>query len=141
MAKPTATIVANWQRGMGQAGAAYTAGTAAVTASPMAAAAAQQQKAIMNFTAALQSGQWAAKLNATSMQYWKQQCAQAAAKLSQGAQKGQAKYTAAINALQPVYQEMRNAADAAGTDPIARSSAALAVLIRSGKKGRAMNGG
>lgn len=141
MAKSTQDIVQRWQRGLQGAGPAYTQGTAGVQQSPMAKAAAQAQKALTNYSASIQSGQWAEKLNQTSMPYWKQQCAQAAAKLSQGAAKGMTKYTNAINALQPVYAQMRAASDAAGDDPIAKATAALQVIIAAGKKGKAMAGG
>jgi hypothetical protein len=140
MAKTTQQIVANWQKGMASAGAAYTAGINAVVNSPMAAAAAQAQKAMANYNAALSSGQWANSLNNTSLSYWKSQASAAAAKLSMGATKGTPKYTAAINALQPVYQQMRAASAAAGTDPVAKASAALTVLIAAGKKGKAQMG-
>lgn len=141
MAKTTAQIVANWQRGMQNAGAAYAQGTSSVQNSPMAAAAAQQAKALQNYSSALTSGQWAASLNNTPMSYWKSQCAGASAKLAAGASKGTPKYTSAINTLQPVYSQMRQASDGAGTDPIAKATAALTVLINSGKKGRARQGG
>lgn len=141
MAKTVQQIVANWQKGMSGASLAYTQGTAAVQASPMAAAAAQAQKALANYSASINSGQWAAKLNATSIQYWKSQCAAAAAKLTMGATKGTPSYTAAITALQPVYAQMRAASQAAGDDPVAKAGAALRVLIAAGKKGKAMNGG
>lgn len=137
MAKPTATIVQNWKQGMASAGANYTTGTAAVTSSPMAAAAAQQDKAVANYTNALMSGQWAASLQATTMQYWKAQCAQAASKLAAGATKGATKYQNAIAALQPTYAAMRAASDAAGDDPIAKATAALMVIMAAGKKGKA----
>lgn len=141
MAKSTQTIVSNWQKGLAGAGAAYTQGTGGVTASPMAAAAAKADKMLANVTASVASGQWAAKLNNTPMSYWKSQCQGAAAKLASGAQKGMTKYTAAITALQPTYAAMRSAADSAGDDPIAKSAAALTVLLAAGKKGKALSGG
>lgn len=141
MAKSVQQIVSNWQKGMAGAGQAYSQGTSAVQQSPMAAAAAQAQKAQINYNAAISSGQWAAKLNATPISYWKSQCAGAAAKLASGATKGTPKYTQAITALQPVYAMMKQASDAAGNDPIAKAGAALAVLMAAGKKGKAMAGG
>lgn len=141
MAKTAAQIVQKWQQGMAQAGQAYAQGTAAVTASPMAAAAQQANKAAANYANAINSGQWAAKLNATPISYWKSQCAGAAAKLASGATKGTPKYTQAIQALIPVYDQMRQASAAAGQDPITKATAALQVLIAAGKKGRAAMGG
>ncbi len=141
MAKTVQQIVNNWQRGMAGAGQAYAAGTGAVQSSPMAAAAAQAQKALQNYSAAISSGQWANSLNATSISYWKSQCAGAAAKLASGATKGTPKYTKAINDLIPVYAQMKQASMSAGDDPVAKASAALRVLLASGKKGKAMAGG
>lgn len=126
--------------GMAGAGARYTQGTAAVVNSPMAAAAAKADKAMANYMAALQSGQWAAKLNATPISLWKAQCAAASARLASGAQKGQQKYMAAIQALQPTYQAMQAASASAGDDPAAKAAAAINVLVAAGKKGRAMSG-
>lgn len=137
MAKSIQAIVQKWQQGMAQAGQAYTAGTAAVTQSPMAAAAAQANKALANYNNAINSGQWAASLNSTPISYWKSQCAGAAAKLASGATKGTTSYTAAITALQPVYAQMKQASNAAGDNPIAKATAALTVLLAHGKKGKA----
>lgn len=139
MAKTTAQILANWQKGMSAAGPAYVQGTGATTTNPMQLAAQQAQKAVQNYSNSLTSGQWAAKLNATPVSYWKSQCAGAAQKLAMGAQKGGPKYQAAITALQPVYVQMKQAAMAAGTDPGTKAAAAINVLVAAGKKGRAMS--
>jgi len=107
----------------------------------MALAAAQADKAAANYAASVASGQWAAKLNSTPISTWKSQAAAGAARLASGAAKGAAKYTAAITALQPVYQQMAAASQAAGTDPGAKAMAAINVLVAAGKKGRAAAGG
>lgn len=140
MAKTLQQIVQKWQNGMAQAGAAYTQGTGAVQNSPMAAAAAQAPKALANYSNAINSGQWAASLNSTPISFWKSQCAGAAAKLASGATKGTPKYSAAIQNLLPVYQQMKSASQAAGSNPIAKATAALQVLIAAGKKGKAAGG-
>lgn len=130
----------NFVKGMSGAAQKYAQGTGAVTSSPMAAAAAQAQKALQNYTAAISSGQWAAQLNATPISYWKSQCAAAGSKLASGAQKGLTKYVAAITALQPTYAAMKQASVAAGDDPGAKAAAAINVLVAAGKKGRAASG-
>lgn len=140
MAKTAQQIVQKWQQGMAQAGPAYAQGTGAVNQSPMAAAAAQAQLALSNYSNAVNSGQWAAKLNATPISYWKSQCAGAAAKLASGATKGTPKYTKAIQELIPTYAAMKAASDGAGNDPISKAVAALTVLIAAGKKGKAASG-
>jgi hypothetical protein len=141
VAKTTAAIAAAWQKGMAAAGPAFAAGTGATTLNPMALAAQAGDKAVANYTAAWQSGQVAAALNAVPVSYWKSQCAAAGPRLASGATKALPKYTAAINSLQPVWTQMKAASDAAGTDPGSRAAAAINVLVASGKKGRAMRGG
>lgn len=130
-------IAAKWQQGMAQAGQAFATGTAGVTESPMAKAAAQAQKAAANYANSVNSGQWAAALNAVPLSFWKSQCAGAAAKLASGATKGLPKYTAAVQKLIPVYAAMRSAADAAPDNPVAKFSAANALMVAAGKKGQA----
>lgn len=137
MAKTVQQIVQKWQQGMAQAGAAYSQGTGQVQASPMAAAAAQANKALANYSNAVSSGQWAQSLNSTPISFWKSQCAGAAAKLASGATKGTPKYTAAMTQLQPVYAAMKQASASAGPSPIAKATAALTVLLAHGKKGKA----
>lgn len=141
MAKSVAEIVSKWQSRMGQAGPAYTAGINATMKNPMALAAAQAEKAQQNYLNALASGQWAQKLNATPIGYWKSQATAAAGKLGAGAQKGAAKYTAAMTALQPVWAQMKQAAMSAGSDPGTKAAAAINVLVAAGKKGKAAAGG
>ncbi len=133
---------AAWLAGMSSstAMANYKAGTAAVTESPMAAAAAAGDKAVANFTASVMSGQWAAALNAVTTQAWKAACSTGASRLQSGAQKGQAKYLAQNQAMQPTYQQMRAAVAALGpgASGAMKAQAAIAVIEAAGKKGRAM---
>jgi hypothetical protein len=138
VAKAIATIVANWQKGMQGASAAYVQGTGAVQQSPMAAAAQQAPKAMANYNASLQSGAWAAKLNSVPISFWKSQCAAAAQKLQMGATKGTPKYQAAITALIPTYAAMKQAAQANGGTPGQKAAAAIDVLVAAGKKGKAL---
>jgi hypothetical protein len=142
--KTAAQATANWTAAMGSAktSQAYVAGTGAVTESPMAAAAAQGVKAATNYSNSINSGQWAAALNSVSTASWKQSCAQGASRLASGAAKGASKYTAAINALQPVYAQMRQASQSmpAGTSGAQKAAAAISVLEAAGKKGRASSG-
>lgn len=129
MAKSTQTIVSNWQKGMAGAGPAYQAGTQAVQESPMAKAATKLDKAAQNYMEAVSSGRMAAALLSVPLSTWKAQCAAGASKLTSGAAKGLNKYQAGIQALQPVYAAMRDAADSAPDDPIAKSNAALQVML------------
>jgi hypothetical protein len=141
MAKSVQEIATKWQQRMAAAGPAYAAGVQGTNKNPMQLAAAQASKAAANYQNAVGSGQWAAKLNATPIGYWKSQAAAAQSRLGAGAQKGAAKYTAAITALQPVWQQMAAASAAAGDDPATKAAAAINVLVAAGKKGRAASGG
>jgi len=136
MAATPAQMAQKWQQGFSAAGPAFTAGTGAVTESPMGKAAAQSQKALTGYSNAINSGQWAAALNNVSLASWKQSCAKAASNLSSGAQKGMAKYQAWAQTMPPVYQAMKTASQGA-TSPQTKVVAALNVLIASGKKGKA----
>lgn len=134
--KSAQQAVQNWQQGIAQGGAKYAAGINAVTESPMAAAAAQQDKMLANVTQAVTSGRWANALNNTSMAFWKTQAANAQSKWSAGAQKGLTKFTASAQKMQGVWQAAQNAAKAAGSDPVARFTAAMQVMQAAGKKGQ-----
>ena len=136
MATTPAQMASKWQQGFSQAGPAWTAGVNGVQQSPMAAAAAQSSKALSNYSASINSGAWAAALNAVPLSTWKSQCQKASANLSTGAQKGLAKYTAWAQTMPPVYAQMKSAAQSA-TTPQAKVVAALNVMIASGKKGKA----
>jgi hypothetical protein len=70
------------------AGPDWLAGINAVTDSPMAAAAAKQQKMLSNLTSSVTSGKWAAGLLSVSTAAWQQACAT----------KGQARYGAGVAA-------------------------------------------
>ena len=136
MAKTTAQILANWQKGMAAAGPAYVQGTGATTSNPMQLAAAQAQKAVQNYSNSLTSGQWAAKLNATPVSYWKSQCAGAAQKLAMGAQKGGPKYQAAIQALQPIYAADEASAQGCRHGPRHEGDGGNQCVGRGGKEGQ-----
>lgn len=136
--KTTAEMATAWQQGMNGASARYTKGINQTTVNPMEAAAAQKDKAVANFAAALNSGQWSDRLRSTPVSYWKSQAVNNAARLGTGAQKALPKFTKAMQDLAPVHDEMRAASASAGSDPIAKASAALRVLIAAGRKGKAM---
>ena len=133
MAKTADQMVQNWQQRMGQAGPAWAAAIQNTQKNPMLAAIAQQSKMVNNWNNSVNSGVWANRLSNTTVQYWKQQCAQAAQKFAMGAQKGLAKYRRFATAAQPVYAAMRQAADNA-QGPIAKVQAALQVLLDAGRK-------
>jgi len=143
MAKDAATIVSNWQKGMGAAGPAYTAGTANPKQNPMAAAATPQ--AIAAYAAgtarAASSGYLAKQLAATPLSKYTQGCAtKGAANLRVGAQNGLPAYTAAMNRWAGIYQQASQAAAAVqGTKgdlgtAMAKVQAALTILINNGKR-------
>lgn len=134
-ALPTpADMVAKWKNRVQAAGPAYAAGTLNCTVNPMQLAVAQQAKMVANWQQSVNSGRWASRTNAVPVATWKAQCGLAQNKYTQGALTGEGKYTTFANKAIPVYTQMRAAANNAGNDPIARSSAALAVLIAAGRK-------
>lgn len=120
-------ILDKWKSGMAGASKAYQDGVNAVTESPMQKAAQNLDKAVANYSARVADGTMAAKLNAVSIGTWKSQCAIGASKLSTGAQKGSAKMGRFIANAIPMWQAQRAAADAAGSDPVARFAAALQI--------------
>ena len=132
--KSAADMLAKWKQGMAGASAAYIAGTAAVTESPMAAAVAQVDKLRTNFNRSLDNNVWQSRTAAVSLTTWKDQCKIGAAKFQSGAAKGAMKYQRFAQQAQNVYQGMQAAAQQAGDDPYARVTAALRVLIENGRK-------
>jgi hypothetical protein len=130
---------ANWAAGIAKAGPAYTAGINGVTESPTAKAAQNLDKAGANYMEAISSGRTAAALNAVSLGSWKASCATGASKLASSGAKGTPKMVAAAATLIPAWQQMRAAADAAPDDPVAKFSAALAVI--QAVKGKVKSGG
>lgn len=133
--KTPAQGAAKWVQGVQNGGNAWNAGTQAVAASPMAAAAAQAPKAIANYTNSLRAGgPWVTTMQSYSLGTWKQRCAAAAAagRYAAGAAKGQPKMLAFLTAAQPVYGMMRDEAvrvGVAGGGPVQKVGAALQVLM------------
>lgn len=117
---------ANYTKGMAGASAAYTAGTAACLVNPMQLAAQAIDKAVANYTAA--APKMAAKLQATPVSDWKAACAGAGARLTSGGAKGASKWAKNIAPYAAVWSQMGPAAKAAGDDPVAKFSAALAII-------------
>ena len=110
-----------------------------VTDSPGAAAADKTQQAVENYQAVVGSPAHEAKLRDPGfLGRWK-----AGAKIGQAKYTGafaaggkaERKYQAFAAAYQPVYASMKSAAKLAGPDPVARFSAALAVLQAASRHG------
>jgi hypothetical protein len=107
----------NWAAGMGSASAVtkYKQKIQAVSESPMAKAAspAAQQKYLNRTQLAVSSGRMAQRLNAVSLSAWQSQAINIGAmNLANGARKGQAKYSAAAQKLQSLWQQQHSAAQA-----------------------------
>lgn len=132
--KTSAETIKKWQERMAGAQQAYIDGVGRVTESPMAKAATQGQKAVQNYSNAINSGSWANALNNVTLEEWRQQCKIGAAKFATGAQKGLKKYTRFANNAPPVWAAMRAAAKAAGGTPQNKFNAAIAVLLAAGRK-------
>jgi hypothetical protein len=135
MAKTAAQIAQAWQQGMAGKGANYAAGIANCNVNPMALAAAQADTAVANYANAKE--RMVAGLNATSVQFWKQQAQNAQAKWQQGSTKGMPKYTAKMAKLVAnVYPGMKAASMAAGGKGGAAAAAAIDYLIQAKQNGQ-----
>lgn len=126
-------MTAKWKSGMQSAGPAYTAGTAAVTESPMAKAAQNLDKAAANYQRAISSGRMAAALNATPLATWKAGCQRGAANFATGVAKGEQKVAANFQRMVPIYDQMKQASRAAGGGQ-AGMIAAHQIIVAAGKR-------
>lgn len=115
MARPVKTaqqMADAWATGMASAGPAYTAGTSAVTESPMAKAAQNLDKYLANTSAAVSSGRMAAALNASTIQDWQGACRAKAGNLGMGASLAKPKFLRKAQGLQQTNQAIRDAVSA-----------------------------
>lgn len=106
------TAAANYEAGMGSAKAKqkYIDGVRSVSENPLALAAAQKDKAVNNYTDALQSGKWASNLLAYGFDAWKNVTAtNGGNNLQAGAKRGKDKYTRQITKMAPLYQQAQDA--------------------------------
>lgn len=136
--KTKAQRVANWQAGMtsGAAATNYKAAMQALTVNPMEMAAQNLDKAAANFMQAVSSGRMAAKLRSVSLASYKASCVAGASRLASGATKGLPKYTAAQDRLDPIYEQMKQAAQANGGTPGSKAAAAIDVLVAAKQAGQ-----
>lgn len=86
-------------------------------------AVAAQSALLANFMEAVNSGRWAAKVQARGTQYWKQQTVAKAANYATGAQAGKGNYLQAAQVLYPYEQQLQAQIDAM---PSGSRAAALA---------------
>ena len=131
--KSAALSAQKWQQNFSASGPAYQQGINNVQQSPMAAAAAQVQKAVQGYTEVLNNGSWASALNNVSLASWKAACAAGMAKFALGATKGAPKMLAFQQRFNPIYQQASDAA-AAATGSMAKYQAAYNVLVAAGRK-------
>lgn len=107
MAKNAATIAEKWARNLGAAGQSYKEGVMAVTEAPTAKAARALDRALQNYTEAIQSGRMADKLNGVSLQQWQQQTANVGApRLTQGATAAKPKMQGFMDRWLPVAEQI-----------------------------------
>lgn len=135
--KTAAQMAANWVKGMQSPSAAqnYKDAMQSLTVNPMELAAANLDKAAANFAQAVSSGRMAAKLRAVSMSAYKQACVTGASRLASGATKGAPKQAAAAQRLQPIYDQMKQAAAAGGT-PGQKAQLAVDLLVAAKQNGQ-----
>lgn len=90
-----ATVAQRWVSGASAGAQRYVDGVQQTQKDPTAAAAAQAQKALANYTQAVSSGLWARRLAEVGMSGWKQAVAA----------KGGANFTTGVTAAQNKYQQ------------------------------------
>jgi hypothetical protein len=116
MTASVATIAAKWKASGATAAQAWNNGIQQYAGNPMAAAAAEVNKAVANYSAA--APRMAANLQATPVSFWKSQAAASQSNYSQGFTKGLPAYTAAIQKLSTsLWPGMKSASQAAGGGP------------------------
>lgn len=128
-----ATMTRNWAAGIAAGGTKFRDGINGVTEHPGQKAAAQAQVMLQRITDAVSSGRWARNVASYNLQTWKTTTAGVgAANWANGAQKGQAKYNAAAQALAPRLNELSAqiaSMPKGGTaNAIARASAAITFM-------------
>lgn len=139
MAGPISTpqqMAKDWASGMQTGGARWAQGCQQTQVNLFERALQQAPQAAANYAKAVApGGSWQNAMNNGNVSQWKSQCAAAAAagRFAQGGAKGLVKYAKFAQNAQPVYNDMRAAANAA-QGPIAKVTAALQVLIAAGKK-------
>jgi hypothetical protein len=99
---------AKWQANLAAAGPAYIAGVNAVTTAPTQLAAAQQDKWARNVQLAAQTGRFANKLNAVTLQQWQDAArSKGASRLTSGAALAKPKMAQFLSAFLPVMQQVK----------------------------------
>ena len=119
-----AQATAKWARNLGGASQSYVDGINGFTENPMQLAAAQADKALQNYTDAIASGRWSAKLGSMSRDQWAGPAIKVGAqRLVSGVAKGTPKMQAALTKFAPAYESARQAARSIGGSGKARAMA------------------
>jgi hypothetical protein len=139
--RKSATAGANkWAAGMSGGGAAWQAGCKSPTRSVTQGATANLQKALTNVTRAFSAGgnYVMAMSNPATDQTWSTQTASQKSLNNFNAAGSdpvaKSRFQSFLNNAQPTYDAMDAASQSAGTDPVAKVSAALRILIAAGYK-------
>jgi len=106
MAKSLQQTVSNWQTKAGGAQQAFVDGVQNTTVDPTARAVANAAGALAGYSAAIQSGLWARKLQAVGKQGWMDATVAKAANYSVGVQAGVPKYTNAMTTWLPIIDSV-----------------------------------
>lgn len=115
-----------WLNAAPQATQNYVAGINSTTVDPTALAAAQAQKALLNYSAVINSGEWARRLADAGQAKWKQQSIAKQANYGVGYQAGQTAYeqgyTAFWNYMTPYLNQLYSMPKTTLADSIARAT-------------------
>jgi hypothetical protein len=110
-----------WAAGVAGAQTKYTQGIQNTTKDQAGLAVAAQAKALANYAQALQSGEWARRLQARGTSYWRSQSLALASRYGSSGTTGKANYQAAASQLYPFEQQLQQQIDQAraqGATPI-----------------------
>jgi hypothetical protein len=100
-------LAAKWAQNLSGASQSYIQGVQAVTESPTAKAAANPQKYLAGVAGAVNSGKWANKLNAVTLNQWQQAATQVGAqRLASGATAAKPKVAAFWQQFGPILQQV-----------------------------------
>lgn len=140
MAKDLQTTIQNWTNGAGSAGQKFADGVANSNVDVVGRAIAAQGALLSNFTQAVGSGRWAARLRAKGNDGWKRDTLAKQANYAVGVAAGADNYAASMQTWLPAIQQAAATARAMPSGSIAASnarSAAFATALYNRKRGMA----
>ena len=106
MAKDLTTTVANWKNSTGTGQQSYVQGIQATSVDPTQLAIANANAALQNYSQAITSGRWAARLAAAGKAKWQSASVAKAGNWSTGVAAGESAYNAAMQTWLPIIDSV-----------------------------------